>query len=245
MIRNSGSQPVLVVPSLENPGTNNRRPVTVTCTRVRPRNSLVLLKMLFSRNFDGNILSDFERMLVILSWENVISKVKHDPSFSGSYFREVITLDHWIKSLTKNPKTYISHTLDYQDYDLVYTRDAQKGFFNKLNTIEEERNQYFRISEVYDKSVPTRELPVPRFIGVGYKDKGSSRIPCLDGSHSWQELAVSLEVSHYPGGKSGTNFVSVALISVKEVIHLPKNERTVEFFYTRQQNLSRFEEIQL
>lgn len=242
MIRNSGSQPVLAVPSLV-PGASSRRKGTVTCSSVRPRNSLVLLKMLFSKNFDGNILSDFERMLVILSWENVVSKVKSDPSFSGSYYREVITLDHWIKSLTKHPKQQLSHILDFQDYDLVYKEMSYKGFFNKLNNDLEERNLYFREIELYDKSVPTRQLPAPRYIGVGYKDKGSSRIPHLDASPAWQELAASLEVSHFPGGKSGTNFIQVQLISIKEVIFIPKTEHTVSFAYSRLRNLSRFEDF--
>jgi len=39
---------------------------------------------------------------------------------------------------------------------------------------------------------PTKELPLKRYIGVGYKDKGHRRDPAWDGSPSWQEVAVKL-----------------------------------------------------
>ena len=231
-ISNSGSQPVLAIPSVL-PGESSTRNGTVNCDRVRPRNSLVLLKMLFSKHFCGNILSDFERMLVILSWENVVSKAQRDISFSGSYYREIVTLDKWIHSLAKNPKQKVSLTLDYQEYDLVYSEMSFKGFFNKLNTDPEERNRYFVEKRYHDQSVPTRELPLPRYIGVGYKDKGSSRIPHLDASPSWQELTMSLEISEYPGGKSGTYYLSYTLQSVREVIFFKRSKELEEMVWTR------------
>lgn len=231
-ISNSGSQPVLAVPSVI-PGESSTRNGTVSCESVRPRNSLVLLKMLFSKHFNGNILSDFERLLVLLSWENVISKAKLDTGFSGSYYREIMTLDKWITSLKKAPKSQISLTLDYQDYDLVYSEMSFKGFFNKLNNDLVERKRYFVEKRYHDQSVPKRELPLPRYIGVGYKDKGSSRIPHLDASPSWQELTMSLVISEFPGGKSGTNYISYTLQSVREVIFFIRSKAVEEFVWTR------------
>lgn len=231
-ISNSGSQPVLAVPSVE-PGTTSTLGGNVSCSSVRPRNSLVLLRMLFSKNFNGNILSDFERMLVIVSWENIVSKARKDISFSGSYYREIVTLDKWIWSLKKAPKQKLSFTLDYQEYDLVYSDMSIKGFISKLNNDPEERKRYFVEKRSTDNSVPTRELPSPRYIGVGYKDKGSSRIPHLDASPAWQELAVSLEVSGFPGGKTGSHYLSYQLQSVKEVIFFIRTKSLVEMMWTR------------
>jgi hypothetical protein len=37
-----------------------------------------------------------------------------------------------------------------------------------------------------------RAVPPKRFIGVGYKDKGSRRDPAFDGTPSWQETAQYL-----------------------------------------------------
>ena len=231
-IRNSGSQPVLAVPSVF-PGEVSTLNGTVSCDRVRPRNSVVLLRMLFSKHFGGNILSDFERLLVLISWENVVSKAQRDIGFSSSWYREILVLDQWIVSLKKHPKRKISLTIDSKDYDLVYSEMSYKGFFNKLNNNLEERQRYFVEKRYHDKSVPTRELPLPRYIGVGYKDKGSSRIPHLDASPSWQELTMSLVVSEFPGGKSGTNYLSYYLQSVKEVVFFNHQKELVEFVWTR------------
>jgi len=231
-ISNSGSQPILAVPSVL-PGEYSTRNGTVSCDRVRPRNSVVLLKMLFSKHFNGNILSDFERMLIVLSWENVISKAQSYIGFSSSWYREILVLDHWIVSLKSKPKSNISLTLDSSDYDLVYSEMSCKGFFNKLNNCKEERHRYFVEKRYHDKSVPTRELPLPRYIGVGYKDKGSSRIPHLDASPSWQELTMSLVVSEFPGGKSGSNYLSYTLQSVREELFLLRSKNLEEFVWTR------------
>jgi hypothetical protein len=42
-----------------------------------------------------------------------------------------------------------------------------------------------------DTLIP-RAVPPKRFIGVGYKDKGSRRDPAFDGTPSWQETAQYL-----------------------------------------------------
>lgn len=40
---------------------------------------------------------------------------------------------------------------------------------------------------------PSKEnFPEPRYIGVGYRDKGSSRVKSYDGSPSWQDVATFL-----------------------------------------------------
>lgn len=42
------------------------------------------------------------------------------------------------------------------------------------------------------------KVPPARYIGVGYKDKGSRKISSHDGSPSWQEVASSITVSEEP-----------------------------------------------
>lgn len=46
----------------------------------------------------------------------------------------------------------------------------------------------FRIS--FNDAVLPQRLPPKRFIGVGYKDKGSRREPALDGSPGWEEIGT-------------------------------------------------------
>lgn len=232
-ISNSGSQPVLAIPAIE-PGESSKTRGTVHCSSVRPRNSLRLLLMLFSKNFQGEILSDFERSLVVLGWENIVSKAQLDLNFSDTYYREIIVLDIWISSLKRAPRKNLSLILDYKDYDLVYSRESIKGFLNKLNVHKEERRLYFVETIYKDISIPTRLLPLPRYIGVGYKDKGSSRIPHLDASPRWQELAMSLEVTNFPSGKRGTEVTVYSLKSVSEDVFFSKSPEVVEFAWTRQ-----------
>lgn len=39
------------------------------------------------------------------------------------------------------------------------------------------------------QGISTKLLPQKRFIGIGYRDKGTARKPEIDGSPSWQEVA--------------------------------------------------------
>jgi len=43
------------------------------------------------------------------------------------------------------------------------------------------------------QGIPTKNLPPVRYIGVGYKDKGSASKPEFDGSPNWKEIASSAE----------------------------------------------------
>lgn len=45
-----------------------------------------------------------------------------------------------------------------------------------------------------DPGTPQRQLPPKRFIGIGYRDKGSRRDRAKDGRPTWQEVAMSLKV---------------------------------------------------
>jgi hypothetical protein len=43
------------------------------------------------------------------------------------------------------------------------------------------------------QGIPTKDLPPVRYIGVGYKDKGSASKPEFDGSPNWKDIASSAE----------------------------------------------------
>jgi hypothetical protein len=47
----------------------------------------------------------------------------------------------------------------------------------------------YQLKTSQSKDVKTKELPLKRHIGVGYKDKGSTRDKAIDASPSWQEIA--------------------------------------------------------
>lgn len=74
------------------------------------------------------------------------------------------------------------------------------SFLNNLSGFSlKERNTKSVLRSVMSKvqvrasksqGVLTKTLSPASYIGVGYRDKGSARIPHLDGSPTWQEVAV-------------------------------------------------------
>jgi len=46
--------------------------------------------------------------------------------------------------------------------------------------------------------IPPNRLPPPRFIGVGYKDKGTRRNTAVDGSPRWQDVAARIPTTDTP-----------------------------------------------
>jgi hypothetical protein len=56
----------------------------------------------------------------------------------------------------------------------------------------------FKITPTKLPGVPQRQLPPKRWIGVGYRDKGTLRNQAKDGSPSWQEVAMSIKVLDLP-----------------------------------------------
>jgi hypothetical protein len=51
----------------------------------------------------------------------------------------------------------------------------------------------FHITFARPQGTPTKNLPPVRYIGVGYKDKGSASKPEYDGSPNWKDIASSAE----------------------------------------------------
>lgn len=41
-----------------------------------------------------------------------------------------------------------------------------------------------------EAGIPTKHLPPKRFVGIGYRDKGTARDPAEDASPRWQEVSV-------------------------------------------------------
>ena len=64
-----------------------------------------------------------------------------------------------------------------------------------LFQIKKHLNESYRILPTKLPGKSRRQLPPKRFIGVGYRDKGTRRDQAKDGSPSWQEVAMSLRIS--------------------------------------------------
>jgi hypothetical protein len=50
--------------------------------------------------------------------------------------------------------------------------------------------RYVEFRWTYPEGTPISQLPPVKYIGKGYTDKGTARKPHLDGSPSWQEVAM-------------------------------------------------------
>lgn len=73
-------------------------------------------------------------------------------------------------------------------------------------------SQSFYLKSYKQSGIETKRLPPKRYIGVGYRDKGTAREPHLDGSPRWQEVA---------------SYVSSLEREVKELLHELKTHREV------------------
>jgi hypothetical protein len=97
--------------------------------------------------------------------------------------------------------TYIlkNHTLRT---DKIYDKLVKKlsdrfqrnlsGFsFEKRNTLNplKQMSKFIEVRDPKPEGVPNTELPRERYIGIGYRDKGTAKKPWEDGNQSWQEIA--------------------------------------------------------
>lgn len=148
----------------------------------------LLAKMVYGREHEGLSLEEFlvihEVFYQLLESEDPLLSRKWDQSFNkiGIILRAIadtvvfpLVLEDTAREVTKDflredpilpkPEAY---------YGLMGNRDLRSSF-----------KVHFQSSWIPPKKVE-------RYIGVGYKDKGTRRCPELDGSPSWQRVATVL-----------------------------------------------------
>jgi len=79
--------------------------------------------------------------------------------------------------------------------------NLRKNIIHQLENFLVPRRNYAQWKMKFDSSVLlkspkpsgvlTKTLPAERYIGIGYRDKGTAKKPEIDGSPSWQEVAQS------------------------------------------------------
>jgi hypothetical protein len=67
-----------------------------------------------------------------------------------------------------------------------------------ISLVEYHMKSAYKIVPTKLPGVPQNQLPPKRWIGVGYRDKGTLRNSAKDGSPSWQEVAMSTKVMALP-----------------------------------------------
>jgi hypothetical protein len=130
-----------------------------------------------------------------------------------------------------------------QGLSLKALRKLSKKSQTKLEAFLVPKRNYASWKSRFDSSVVlitskplgviTKNLPPERYIGIGYRDKGTAKNPAVDGSPSWQEIAQSnhkldLEIRRkFNELKSLKTFEKIAAISeITRLISLQEGKST-------------------
>jgi len=147
-------------------------------TRIRTRRNEVKV---------DEILVLYDNLLYLLELAN------RDPSFSNKFGKtlEVLTKDLQSLNLRTGIPSKIMDTLYIKFKNPIYNDFLipSRNYKQSVRTLQ----RAYRLKAT--KHNVSRPNPPPkRWIGVGYRDKGSARNLAEDGSPSWQEVAMSLTV---------------------------------------------------
>jgi hypothetical protein len=150
-------------------------------------NRIVLLKFLLGKLVHSIEGLNIEEYLLLFHLYYELTEIT-DPFFVQKYYEKLFELHKLLEELgkvkvfpihpTERAKTEITRTLS-----LIPTAREYFGLSGQRDL-----RSCFRLV-LFDTIVPKRPPP-KRFIGVGYKDKGTCRDPAFDGSPGWQFYAT-------------------------------------------------------
>jgi len=153
---------------------------------------ITLLRFLVAKTvFDSNGLGIESLLTINELYLNQIKKASLDRVFSDKYSLWLNTIGSFIERLNQEKSFPIR--VDKKQLDVVEkllkpflpSERAYRGY-QKDDRIVRSFSVSFR-----NHIVPPNKRVSARYIGVGYRDKGSRRQPELDGSPSWQEVSMS------------------------------------------------------
>jgi len=134
----------------------------------------------------GDILALYDNLL----WCQ--EKAEKDPHFNEKFGEALAQLTKLLKETRFSPTSFQStlrglsmRIKENLEHFLIPSRN--------LNGVERHLKGKYHILPSKEGGVPKKQLPPPRYIGVGYKDKGHRRDPAYDGRPSWQEVAMRLK----------------------------------------------------
>jgi hypothetical protein len=113
-----------------------------------------------------------------------------DPVFISKYGQDLVNITGFIQNLGEQRDFPIHWTRESTSEEIEYAQSfgtlslTHDGYFGMRGN--RDIKSCFRIS--LEDSLSPQRFPPQRFIGVGYRDKGSRRELQIDGSPSWQEV---------------------------------------------------------
>jgi hypothetical protein len=132
-----------------------------------------------------------DEVLIHVLFQNQLwlqQKCETDPVFRERYGEFVLTLNTILKNtnlsrgLTKGAAKSLKRKLREALVDNLYKE-------RNIKQISEKVMDSFTTKSWRPPGIETKLLPPKRYIGIGYRDKGSARDPAQDGTPSWQEIA--------------------------------------------------------
>lgn len=152
-------------------------------------NRITLLKFLLAKLVHSEEGIHIEEYLLIYHLYFDLEELGYiDPLFlkKHSDFLEtlgVLLSNNWNKvNIFPMTLTEKAKELMRENFPELPTKRAYQG-------LQGQRDLKLSYKLVLNDTIIPRKMPPKRFIGVGYKDKGSRRDPAFDGSPSWQEVA--------------------------------------------------------
>jgi hypothetical protein len=130
----------------------------------------------------------FQSKESLVIFDNILilqDMVKKDPGFKKKFGSSLEDLAKILKKsrFQQNPTRKTLENLSRE----LRTLDGFLIPHRNLAQTEKHFKGKFEVRQGVKSGIPKDQLPVPRFIGIGYKDKGSARNRALDGVPSWQE----------------------------------------------------------
>jgi hypothetical protein len=132
-----------------------------------------------------------DEVLIHVLFQNQLwlqQKCETDSVFKDRYGEFVLTLNTILKNtnlsrgLTAGAAKNLKRKLREALVDNLYSE-------RNIKQISEKVMDSFTTKSWRPPGVETKLLPPKRYIGIGYRDKGSARDPARDGSPSWQVIA--------------------------------------------------------
>lgn len=142
-------------------------------------------KLLFEyENFRAeDLLALFTNQLFL---EDLAAK---DPSFRKKFSDPLEEISRYLKAARfQKPQDIPRITEKFKKFIKIKLTNFH---YPKRNFKEQEKlyKRFVEFRERKPEGTPLAQLPAVQYIGIGYSDKGTAKIPHLDGSPRWQDVA--------------------------------------------------------
>lgn len=134
--------------------------------------------------------ASFEDLLVlfeVLLWCQ--TKSLNDPSFAEKFGLHLKVLAYILKRERFTERKFAKQKVNLTNSFLKNFNSFLIPKRNYKNALREQM-KFIELRAPRPQGVLKSQLPPAKYIGMGYRDKGTAKNPAKDGSPSWQEIAM-------------------------------------------------------